>query len=105
MATDNDEGAVWLHAQRRVTLVELSEACGLPVASIEELVEYGALGPVDESGLYAARCVATVRDATRLCADLELDMPAVALVVRFLERIHALEDQVRHLDAQVHRPR
>lgn len=103
MEREQGEGA-WLHAQARLTITELSEACGLPQASLEELIECGALAR-DEAGLYAARCVGTVRDAARLCADLELDSCALALLVRFLERIRTLEAEVRHLSAQLGAPR
>lgn len=103
MAAERDD-AVWLSAGRTVTIVELSEACGLPVASIEELVEYGALSPADPSArTFTASYVVTLRDAARLCGDLELEMPAMALVTRFLGRIRELEDEVRHLRAQLPR--
>jgi chaperone modulatory protein CbpM len=103
MATDSED-AVWLHAQRTVTIVELAEACGLTVASVEELVEYGALAPVDPAAqTFTAAYVSTLREAARLCADLELEMPSMALVLRFLGRIHELEAEVRHLKAQLPR--
>jgi chaperone modulatory protein CbpM len=103
MATDSED-VTWLHAQRTVTIVELAEACGLTVASVEELVEYGALAPVDpEAQTFTAAYVATLREAARLCADLELEMPSMALVLRFLGRIHDLEAEVRHLKAQLPR--
>ena len=38
-------------------------------------------------------------------ADLELEMPALALVLSFLERIDALEAEVRNLAAQLQSPR
>lgn len=103
MPADTDD-IVWLHAQRTVSIIELSEACGLPVASLEELVEYGALSPADPvARTFTAAYVATLRDAARLCADLELEMPAMALVMRFLGRIQDLEAEVRHLRAQLPR--
>ena len=103
MAPEADE-VVWLHAQRTVTIVELAEACGLTVSSVEELVEYGALAPTDAAAqTFTGAYVTTLRDAARLCADLELEMPAMALVLRFLGRIHDLETEVRHLKAQLPR--
>ena len=103
MGPENDQ-VVWLQAQRTVTIVELSEASGLPVASLEELVEYGALAPADSAAqTFTAEYIATLRDAARLCSDLELEMPAMALVLRFLGRIHDLEAEVRHLKAQLPR--
>jgi hypothetical protein len=90
----------WFHAERRLTLIELCEASGLPEASIRELIEYGALSPVAED-TFTAECVGTVRDAARLCAELDLELPSMALVVRFLARIHDLESEVRGLRARL----
>ena len=107
MATDRDD-VLWLHAQGQVSIDELSESCGLPVASLRELVEYGALVPMDLAASewrFTAEYVATVRTASRLCIDLELDTPALALVLRFLDRINHLEAEVRHLQAQLVAPR
>lgn len=98
----SNDDAVWLHSQH-ITIVELSEASGLPLATVQELVEYGALAPADAAGLFTADCAARVRDAARLCADLELETPAMALVVRFLGRIGDLETEVRRLRAQLPR--
>ena len=96
--------AVWLETHSRVTLVELSRCSGLTEAMLRELVEYGALS-VQEGETFAAECVGRLRQAARLGADLELETGAVALVLRFLERIEALEGEVRHLHAQIAAPR
>src|SRR5664279_3628835 len=75
MAHEQDD-AVWLHAERRVTIVELAECCGLPEDVLRELVDYGALSPADPAAselAFNARCVATVRMAVRLSNDLELE--------------------------------
>jgi hypothetical protein len=44
-----------------------------------------------------------VRTAARLTRDLELDTQALALVLSFLERIDALENRVRELNAKLPR--
>ena len=95
---DSHEDVVFFEAQTQVTLVELSRSSGLPEDVLHELVEYGAL-VAGEGGAISAACVGRVREAARLREDLELDTAAVALVLRFLERIEALEAQVRHLRA------
>ena len=92
--------ALWLHAGETVTIEELSTATGLAVADIRELVEYGALKPVGEV-TFSATCVACVRQAARLQRDLELEIPALALVLSFLERIETLELQVRQLTSRI----
>ena len=96
--------AVWLESHTRVTLVELAQCSGLPESTLRELVEYGAL--YAESGdTFAGECVGRLRRAARLGQDLELETPAIALLLHFLERIESLEAQVRHLHAQVAAPR
>ena len=101
------EEAVWLHAESQVTLVELVRSSGIPEDVVRELVDYGAL-EAQGSGTqwcFSADCVASMRTAARLRADLELETPALALVLSFLERIQRLESHVRHLHAQLARPR
>lgn len=102
------EEAVWLHAQAQVTLVELAQSTGLPETVVRELVEYGALEPAEgaeSQWCFSAECVSRVRTAARLRSDLELETPAFALVLSFLERIQRLEARVRHLNAQLAQPR
>jgi hypothetical protein len=104
--TDERDG-VWLHAEHRVTIAELSETCGLSQELLRELVEYGALHPRDPASgdwIFGTECVATLRVAARLASDLELEPPATALVIRFLERIGELEAEVRALHARLSRP-
>jgi len=102
MADEYD--AVWLEAHARVTLVELSRCSGFSEAKLRELMEYDALRPAGEE-TFAGECVGRLRLAARLAHDLELETPAVALVLRYLERIESLEAQVRHLHAQIAAPR
>ncbi|HXS52866.1 MAG TPA: chaperone modulator CbpM [Usitatibacter sp.] len=101
------EEAAWLHAEAQVTIVELARSSGLPEPVLRELVEYGALEPAEAGGdwCFSADCVVRVRTAARLRNDLELETPALALVLSFLERVQKLEAQVRHLHAQLAVPR
>jgi len=101
MAEQHD--VVWLHGEGEIPLVELARMAGLPEEVVRELVEYGALEPAGEDArwCFRAECVTRVRTAARLRNDLELETPALALVLSFLERIQRLEAQVRHLHAQV----
>lgn len=106
MAEQDD--AVWLHAGAQVTLVELSHASGLEPDVLRELVEYGALALSTTEGAewsFSAECVVRVRTAARLKIDLELETPAVALVLSYLERIQRLESELRHLRAQLTAPK
>lgn len=102
------EDTLWLHARRQVTLVELAQFSGIPESVLRELVEYGALAPLEpaaEEWKFAADCVAGVRAAARLRSDLELETPEVALALSLLERIDRLEAELRHLRAQRVEPR
>ena len=92
------EGVVWFEAHTQVTLVELSRSSGLPMEVLHELAEYGGL-VMGEGETVSGACVWRLREATRLREDLELDTQAVALVLRFLERIETLEAQLKHLKA------
>jgi chaperone modulatory protein CbpM len=101
---EHDE-SLWLHAGGRVSMVELAEFSGLPEAVLRELVEFGALQPAGrDQQVFRGDCVMRLRTAARLRTDLELETPALALALSFLERIQWLEAEVRRLDAQLSRP-
>ena len=107
MAPDAPE-TLWLHAQAHVTIVDLSQCSGLPEERLRELVELGALSPERQDAAewrFNAQCIARVRAAARLSDDLELDTASLALVLSFLERIANLEEEIRHLHAQLPTPR
>ncbi len=105
MAEPDD--VLWLHEHREISIVDLAECGGFSEAEVRELVEYGALSPSSMAAAelrFRADCLARLRAAARLRADLELELPALALVVSFLERIDALEAEVRNLAAQLQSP-
>ena len=94
----------WLDERERVSLGELSQVCGFSAAQLVELVEYGALAPIEpgpRQQVFSAAWVAPLRAAARLHLDLELDLFAVALLLDHLQRIDALERQIRSLQAQL----
>ena len=98
----------WLSERHTVTVVELSQASGVSEELVRELVELGALSPADPLAtewLFSGECVAHVRAAARLAGDLELDTQTLALVLSFIERIEALEKEIRNLHAQLPKPR
>jgi chaperone modulatory protein CbpM len=104
---NEQEDAVWLHARSRITIVELAQFSGLREEVLRELVEYGALSPADPQAPephFNADRVPSVRAAARLYNDLELEMPALALVLSFLDRIEELETRLRELKAQLALP-
>ncbi len=105
MNTDRDD-EVWMNEQARVTLEELAALSGLSASALRELVEYGALMPVNpqEAGwTFSGYCVVAMRRAVRLRNDFDLDPNALALTLSLLERIQVLEERLRGLHAQTPR--
>ena len=103
-AFEND--AVWLDAHTRVSLSELARCSGLSEEVVRELVEYGALIPVDaqsDAWFFASEWIVRCRTAARLATDLELEAPVLALVLSFVSRIDDAEKQVRELRARLGR--
>jgi chaperone modulatory protein CbpM len=94
----------WLDARETVTVTELSRVSGLTLSELEELVEYGALAPVQRTQtplVFSAACVAPLRHAVRLRTDYDLDLFMVGMLLDYLQRIEDLEKQVRSLKAQL----
>jgi len=98
--------AVWLDERGVVTLVELSQCSGLTEAELRDLVDLGALQPVDPAAQepsFAARCISAARTARRLRNDFELDHHGLALVLALLERVEELESALQRLNARLPR--
>lgn len=96
--------AIWLDERGALTLVELSECSGLSEAELRDLVELGALAPLDPDAFelaFGARCIVAARTACRLRNDFELDVHGLAVVLSLLERVDELETEVRHLRANL----
>jgi hypothetical protein len=96
----------WLTEQCEFSLEELVELSGLPEPELRELVEYGAIAPVDPGAarwVFKGQCLTTVRVACRLRASFELEPHGLALVVSLLERVRDLEAQIERLRAQLPR--
>lgn len=100
--------AVWLDERGAVTLIELSECSGLTESEVRDLVELGALEPVDPEAAqwcFAPRCISAARAASRLRTDFELDPHGLALVLSLLERVQELESALQRLNARLPRMR
>lgn len=105
----------WLDARESVSLPELSQVCGLTEAELNELMDYGALAPLQPGQpgqperLFSAEYVGPLRHAARLRHDFDLDLFAIAMLLDYLHRIEVLERQVKslqaHLPAHVRHPR
>src|SRR5438105_57767 len=99
---------LWLDAHSHISIGDLAACSQLSEDLLRELVEYGALAPLDahaESWLFAAEWIPRCRTAARLAADLELETPMLALVLGFLGRIDQFEKEVAELRARLALPR
>lgn len=106
--------AQWLHEQAEISIEELAELSGLPPETLLELVDYGALTPVNAQlpadtrsapWSFTADCIVAVRTAGRLREDFDLDANALSVALALVERIHGLEAQLQELQTQFPRLR
>ena len=101
--------AQWLHEHAEISIEELAELSGLSAELLRELVDYGALVPINaqvpinvESAQWSftADCIVAVRTVSRLREDFDLDANALSVALMLIERIHGLEAQLRELQTQ-----
>ena len=86
-----------------VGFAELSVACAISVAELQELMEYGALAPLQSTQpepLFSISYLEPLRIAGKLRRDYDLDLFVVVIAMDFLQRIAQLESQLRSLQAQ-----
>ena len=98
--------AVWLDESGEVTLIELAECSGFTEPELRELIDIGALEPLDPNASdwrFGAHCISAARTARRLRSDFELDPPALALVLSLLDRMRELESEVEQAHARLAR--
>jgi chaperone modulatory protein CbpM len=103
MNTEHGE-IVWLDARCEVSLDELLRLSGLTETELQELVDYGALVPVGQSRAqwtFSGECVVSIQTAQRLRKDFDLDPNALSVALGLIERIRALEVELRALRAQM----
>ena len=94
----------WLDARETVTLAELCEVCGLSASELDELVEYGALVPLQDAQAerqFSAAYVTPLRTAGKLRIDFDLDLFSVAMLLEYLNRIEQLERELQSLRAHL----
>ena len=97
---------LWLDERGTVTLVELAECSGLTESELRELVDMGALEPLDTSAAqlsFGSRCIVAARAAGRLRDDFELNTSGLAVALSLLERVHELESEVQRMRARLPR--
>jgi hypothetical protein len=98
------QDAVRFDSITEVTWTQLVKASGMDEAELAELVRYGALVPRDPDAAtwtFESHWLLVARNASRLRHDFELDPHGVSVVLSFLDRIEALEAELRALRARV----
>ena len=96
--------AVWLDERQQFSLAELADLSGLPEPELKQLIDYETLLPTEPGAgeaRFDAHCLVIARVACRLRNDFDLDSGGLALTLTLLERIRALEAQLRALRAQI----
>ena len=96
--------ATWIEDAGEISLARLAELSGLEEVRLRELIDYGALTPVDPGAAlwtFSAECVVTARTACRLFNDFELEPHGLALVLTLLERIRELQTELKRLHAEL----
>jgi chaperone modulatory protein CbpM len=97
---------LWLNEHHELSATQLAELSGLSEAQIHELVDYGAIAPIDPDAAqrsFDAQCIVVARTACRLRDDFELNTQGLALALTLLDRVHDLEVQLRDLRARLPR--
>jgi chaperone modulatory protein CbpM len=96
---------LWLDERDTISSSELARICGLTEQELGELIEYGALAPLDTAApepVFKADCVTPLRTAGKMRADYDLDLFTMVLLLDSLNRIDTLERKVRTLEATAH---
>ena len=98
--------ALWIDERVEVPLAELAERSGLTESQLRELVEYGALDPIDPDAAhwtFRSHCISAARIAYRLHHDFDLAPEGLAVAMGLVERVIALEAELRDLRARTPR--
>jgi chaperone modulatory protein CbpM len=94
--------ALWIEDAGELSIAELAQQSGLEEGKLRELVDYGALAPIDPGATawrFTASCVVIARTACRLLNDFDLEPHGLALALALIERIRELEAEVQRLHA------
>jgi chaperone modulatory protein CbpM len=101
MTTIETTTAIFLDDDGTVTTAQLVEQTGLTTDELDMLIDSGAIAPRDAAAstwTFSARCMVTARTARRLRDDFALDdAHAVAVLLRFMQRIDELEGELRRM--------
>jgi DNA-binding transcriptional MerR regulator len=85
--------------QQRLNPEEAAEATSVDVHVVWRYAELGLITPSPQG--YTENDLAELRRVRRLREHLELDHPAIEIVLRMCRHIQALQDQIRHLQREL----
>ena len=86
-------------------LQALSSLCNISPEDVRELVEYGAIKPLNSTELeilFSVDYIKPLQSACQIRHDYDLDLFSVVIFLGFLNRIEELESKVQHLLATAH---
>lgn len=89
---------IWLNESDACSLEQLAESSGLSRAELLDLVDSGAIAPInDDPGhqVFQTHHIVIARTARRLRDDFELDAHGLALALNLLRRISELEAELK----------
>ena len=95
--------AAWPELGDTVGFADLALACNMSVEDVRELIDLGALLPLESTNpepVFAMTCMEPLRTACQLRRHYDLDLFVVVLLLDYLRRIDHLETQLRTLQAK-----
>ena len=109
MTLEESADLMLLNQHHTLSFDELIKLSGLSQATLQLLVENGALAPSHLNNAKASKAnistwhfsshhLVTVRKLSRLQHDFELENNSLSLIMLYLERIQLLETQLKYLD-------
>ena len=96
----------WLREHHALSVNQLAELSDLSATEINELVDYGAITPIDPDVAeltFDTQCLVVAQTACRLRDDFDLNTQGVALALALLDRVRQLEAQLQDLHARLPR--
>jgi hypothetical protein len=83
----------------------LSSLCNISPEEVRELVDYGAIKPMNSTMLeiqFSVDYIKPLQSACQIRQDYDFDLFSVVIFLGFLNRIEELEAKVQHLLATAH---
>lgn len=88
---------ITIETDPELTLDELCQACDVTPDFIQELIQFGAIEPIDYSFRFNAQHLRRIRRVIHLQQDLEVNLAGAALAVDLMDQIEDLQTQVELL--------